>query len=539
MAIPATDRSKGMAGAALFLTVSAAAIGLAGLGAGGSWLWLTAVSLCGLAALSLAALARARQSETATARSRRDYRELLDFPAQATWLADAEGRLFTMGERWTEWTGLALGAEQSSWVETIHPEDQERVVTTWQQAIRNGTPHDQDHRVRMRDGDYRWMRARAFPRLDERGAIVGWVGQVEDIHERKAAEEQLRHTAGLLEMIGTSTDSIIWAKDREGRMLYLNRALERLAGITLADVVGKTDLEWNPNRHEAEMLIATDRQVLESGEPVDTEEKFTGHGGSPRVYRTIKSPLRDRTGAIIGTVGVATDITERKEAEQREQLLTRELDHRAKNLLAVVQSVVTLTRASSLTEFKDAVHGRIQALGRAHSMLAASRWEGADLGRIMAEELTLYDNGRPGRLQLEGPPLILRPAAAQSLALVIHELATNAVKYGCLSSEQGQLMVSWEVGDMKAGVPGLRLTWTERGGPAVPAGAGASRNGFGTRLIHSSIERQLGGSLSLDWATEGLVALLEVPLERPSGPPGGGQGPDAPPSGSTGRTRAA
>jgi PAS domain S-box-containing protein len=366
----------------------------------------------------------------------------------------------------------------------------------------------------MRDGQLRWFRSRAFPQRDAGGTITRWVGAVENIHDKRVAEEQLRQTAGLLEMIGSSTDSIIYAKDREGRMLYCNRALEQLAGLSLADILGKTDVEWNPDLSEAEALQVADKLVLATGQTQDLEESFTGHDGKTRIYQTIKSPLRDRAGKVIGVVGVSSDISEAREAEQREKLLSRELDHRAKNLLAVVQSVVSLTRAQTLPEFKAAIEGRIQALGRAHSMLAASRWEGADLERVLAEELAPYCGNLQGPVMLSGPALLLKPAAAQSFALVIHELATNAAKYGALSSPGGELQVRWDVSEAAERGSVLSLRWQESGGPPVEARTRHSRKGFGSRLIHSSIERQLGGTLHLDWAATGLVATMDVPMDR-------------------------
>jgi two-component sensor histidine kinase len=279
-------------------------------------------------------------------------------------------------------------------------------------------------------------------------------------------------------------------------------------------VLGKLDSEWNPHRAEAEAFSSADRRVLDSGIADDCEERFTGRAGQSRLYRSIRSPLRDRKGAVIGSVGIATDVTERREAEEREKLLARELDHRAKNLLAVVQSVVSLTRADTLADFKTAVEGRIQSLGRAHSMLAASRWEGADLERVLSEELAPYCGGDQPRVHLCGPALLLKPAAAQSLALVIHELATNAVKYGALSVPSGELHVRWEVPSEADRNPKLTLQWKESGGPRVQARPAGSRSGFGSRLIRSSIERQLGGSLHLDWAESGLVATMEVALDR-------------------------
>lgn len=330
----------------------------------------------------------------------------------------------------------------------------------------------------------------------------------------RRADLKVEQTTSLLESIGSSTDSIIWAKDRDGRMLYINGALERLAGVSLNEVVGKLDHDWNPDPEDARAFTEADRRVRESGIADDAEESFTGADGIRRHYRSIRSPLRDPAGTIIGSVGIATDITERREAEQREQLLTRELDHRAKNLLTVVQSVVALTRADDVAAFKAAVEGRVLALGRAHSLVSAARWQGADLDRILTEELAAYRGRNARRITLTGPTLMLKPSAAQGLALVVHELATNALKYGALSVGEGRLAVSWTIQGSPGEAPRLLISWEERNGPPVIPPSPERRVGFGSRLIAGSIERQLGGSLHLDWAPSGLVARMEVPLDR-------------------------
>jgi PAS domain S-box-containing protein len=486
---------------------------------------LAFVSLLLLALVALTAFRSLGDARRALARAGHDSRQLVELPGQASWICDPHGRFLFVSERWTEWTGLHAGSTRHDWSKAVHEEDRERVVSSWVKALAEGVPHELHFRLRTRSGEHHWMRSRAVPYRDAEGRIVRWIGQVEDVHDNYLAEQRQRQTAGLLEMIGTSTDSMMWAKDRDGRMLYINRALERMAGVTLAGVVGKTDAEWIPNSAEAAAFSLADQRVLETGSPDDREEIFTGADGVARHYRSLRSPLKDPSGAIVGSVGVATDITEQREAEERERLLTRELDHRAKNLLAVVQSVVTLTRANSLEEFKQAVEGRIQALGRAHSMLADSRWEGADLARIVEEELAPYAID-PSRVELDGPSLLLKPATAQSLALVIHELATNAAKYGALAAEGGRLSLSWRIDRSPGGAMELKLVWTERGGPRVTRRVTSGRGGFGTRLIHSSIERQLGGHLELDWAAEGLEARLFIPIGRSLVSPPPESGPD-------------
>lgn len=489
--------------------------GLAGLIAGGEWRWLAVPACLFLGFTIVWSLRGWRRSALQLSETERHLLDLVDFPTQSPFLSAADGRALYTGARWKDWTGMdPSGVADGRWLEVVHPDERKGVEQAWAEALAQGTPYDCEFRVRFKDGQYRWLRARAYPSHDASGAVMHWAGILENIHDRRTAEALLRQTATMLEMIGSSTDSIIYAKDRDGRMLYGNRALEELTGRSIADILGKKDVEWHANRAEAEALQEADRRVLATGYTQTLEESFTGQDGVRRHYQTIKSPLRDGSGGVIGVVGVSTDLSSAMEAEQREKLLSRELDHRAKNLLAVVQSVVSLTRAETLADFKKAVEGRIQSLGRAHSMLAASRWEGADLQRVLREELAPYGGADETRVSVSGPPLLLKPAAAQSLALVIHELATNAVKYGGLSCAAGALRVSWEIRRREESDPLLCLRWEESGGPPVPPRTTASRNGFGSRLIRNSVERQLGGKLDVEWAETGLIARMELALDR-------------------------
>jgi two-component sensor histidine kinase len=183
--------------------------------------------------------------------------------------------------------------------------------------------------------------------------------------------------------------------------------------------------------------------------------------------------------------------------------VAREVDHRARNALAVVQSIVRLTRAKSVDDYVGALEGRIGALSRAHILLSKSRWEGADLGRLVEEEMAPYRVGEGERILMSGPPVVLQPATAQTLALALHELATNAAKYGALSAITGQVGVTWQVADGM-----LSLEWNETGGPHTVK---PSIQGYGTRVIAASIERQLGGRAVFDWRPQGLNFTLSVP----------------------------
>lgn len=216
--------------------------------------------------------------------------------------------------------------------------------------------------------------------------------------------------------------------------------------------------------------------------------------------------------------GVNVDITERKAAEERQGLLMREVDHRAKNALAVVQAALRLTRKDDAEAYARAIEGRVGALARAHSILAAGRWESAAMRELVEAELAAFQPGGGAaavatppekRVTMEGPDLALAPDAVQALSMALHELATNATKYGALSTTEGRVRVTWRL-DRDAGK--LTIIWRERGGPRLAGAPG--RRGFGSRVVEATVGSQLGGRVERAWEAEGLVCVMSVPVAR-------------------------
>ena len=253
-----------------------------------------------------------------------------------------------------------------------------------------------------------------------------------------------------------------------------------------------------------EHLQAAVTKLLESRQAYQSEFRVRRPNGEVRWCFGSAAPTVDDAGNVVRVSGVTVDITDRKEAEERQALLSREVDHRAKNALALVQSIIRLTRAGSVSAYTAAVEGRIQALSRAHTVLAQSRWQGADLGGLVEEEVAPFRTGETNRIFLQGPRVLLQPTPAQTLALALHELATNAAKYGALSHGTGTVKLTWEI---DAGT--LVISWSEAGGPSASKPVS---QGFGTRLILASVEGQLGGKALFDWHPEGLKCVLSVPL---------------------------
>lgn len=274
------------------------------------------------------------------------------------------------------------------------------------------------------------------------------------------------------------------------------------------DIVGKRDEQLLPPGQAAE-LVAFKQAILDTGVQ-GRKEISLDLGGDRRDLELIAEPLRDRDGAVTGLTIVRIDITDRKAAEARQNLLMNEVNHRVKNTLMVIQSIArnSLRSANSLDRFGQAFEGRLHALSATHNILTQRVWEGADLRTILEKELEPYRVDEAPRFAVAGPAVDLGPETAVSLALCFHELATNAAKYGALSCPGGRIAIEWQAaGEQEAKL--LRFRWREEGGPAVVPPAS---RGFGTRLLDAEIRRSLGGELTLAYEETGLRCSLAVPL---------------------------
>jgi PAS domain S-box-containing protein len=246
----------------------------------------------------------------------------------------------------------------------------------------------------------------------------------------------------------------------------------------------------------------------------DGEERWLRSWG--RLLPPGRPEARPADAAAARMAGVIADITERRRAEERQVLLVREVDHRAKNVLAVVQAALRLTPRHDPAAYARMVEGRVAALARAHSLLADNQWSGADLAALLRAELQAFlppdlatDPAKPGpqRIAIAGPALLVAPQPSQAIGMAMHELATNAVKYGALSLAGGRVRLGWRL-DEAAGL--LLLSWAETGGPPIEAPPPA--RGFGTRVVDATLERQLGGRIRRVWRPEGLLLEAALPL---------------------------
>ncbi|GAA0600710.1 HWE histidine kinase domain-containing protein [Craurococcus roseus] len=336
-----------------------------------------------------------------------------------------------------------------------------------------------------------------------------------EAEERERAERALRQAQqmeALVEHLPVGAGLV----DRSGRIMAANPELRRLlARPVIPSFEAAPPGEWvafHPDGRRVEARDYPGARALRGEVALNQDFLYRDGASSGGRWRRVSGiPMPSEDGGVAAALVLIADIDEEKRATDRQTLLTRELDHRAKNMLAVVQAALRLTRADDLAGFVQAIEGRVAALARAQTLLAKDRWAGADLHAILRGELAAFlDGGSGPRAELRGPPVALPPGAAQPLSMAVHELATNAVKYGALSAPAGRVSISWRVGGASGGVLGLR--WVESGGPP-PKGPPAKR-GFGSRVLEGTLRGQLGGAVSMEWNGDGLACEIEVPLGR-------------------------
>jgi PAS domain S-box-containing protein len=312
----------------------------------------------------------------------------------------------------------------------------------------------------------------------------------------------LNATERIASIVESSDDAII-GKDLNGIITSWNKGAERIFGYVTEEVIGKPVTILMPLDRQAEEQGILER--IRRGERVEHYEtvRQRKHGSRVDISLTV-SPIKNAKGKIIGASKIARDITERKRSEEQIAILAREAEHRAKNVLATVQATVHLTQSDTPDGLKHAIEGRIHALANVHRLFVESRWTGAEIHSLVKDELVGYSQDGERHVQIDGPKVLLEPNVAQAIAVTLHELATNAAKYGGLSATEGKVRVEWS----RSADGRLVLRWTETGGPSVKP---PTRQGFGTRVMERMIRGQLKGEMRLDWHAEGLACEIALP----------------------------
>jgi PAS domain S-box-containing protein len=340
------------------------------------------------------------------------------------------------------------------------------------------------------------------PLRDASGKLTGAINLLLDISDREQAEME---SARLAAIVASSDDAIV-SKTLDGRISTWNAGATRIFGYDADEMIGQPITRIiPPELHDEEKRILA---LLRRGEHVDHYETVRVAKDGRRIDISLTvSPLRDKFGRIVGASKVGRDVTERKQSEKLQRLLVEELNHRVKNTLATVQAVASQSfrRANSIGDFVSSFGGRVQALARAHDVLTRTTLQSAKVGELVREQV-VFGGVDESRVSCTGPELALDARTSVHVAMVLHELATNARKYGALSVPQGRLSVAWEM--QTNGGRRLLLEWKENGGPPVSA---PKEHGFGTILIERTMQAH-GGEASMRYASDGVTCRISLPL---------------------------
>jgi PAS domain S-box-containing protein len=436
--------------------------------------------------------------------------ELLEALPVAVYTTDANGRITFYNQAAADLWGCRPELGSSQWCGSWRlywpdgrplPHDQCPMAV----ALKEGRPvRDLEAIAERPDGTRVRFLPYPTPLRDAAGRLIGAINLLMDITDR---EEAALESAQLAAIVASSDDAIV-SKTLDGTITSWNEGATRIFGYEASEMIGQSILKFIPSElhHEERQILAR----LQRGERIQHYEtvRVAKDGSRVDVSLTV-SPVRDRSGRVIGASKVGRDITERKRAEQLQRVLLDELNHRVKNTLATVQAIASqsLIHTKSPNDFVTGFSGRVQALAKAHTLLTKRDMQGADVMELVREQVVLGASDDE-RISYSGPMLMLEPQAALHLALVLHELATNARKHGALSVPNGRLGVTWTV--QTNGQQNLQLSWKESSGPKVRA---PNARGFGSTLIEHTL-RAHGGQTSVHYGMDGLTCEIKLPLPK-------------------------
>lgn len=436
---------------------------------------------------------------------------MLNAPAPVM-LYDETGRILLLSRAWLRMTGYTADDLRmvDDWHATASQGERRTAAAFLRRVIeREPTSQSGEFKFLTKDGrrcDWSLVASTLGPFYNRRKLFLCVANDVTDLRRNEArSKESEEHFRQLLEALPAA----VYTTDATGRITFFNRAAIELWGrqpvLGEDQWCGSWRLYWpdgRPMAHdECPMAVA-----LKEDRSIRGAEAIAERPDGTRVsFTPYPTPLHDATGRLVGAVNMLVDITGRKRALRRLHLLAREVDHRTKNMLAVIQGLVHFTRAESAHDFAVAIEGRIMALARAHSLLSDNQWDGADVKTLVECELESYRASSGARIHMAGGHVMLGPAATQSIALVLHELAANAVKHGVLRKPDGQVDVRWS----READGQLSFIWEETGGGPTEA---PRRNGFGITLIERTISDQLDGELAFEWHTDGMICRFQIPI---------------------------
>ncbi|MGO9986215.1 MAG: PAS domain S-box protein [Rhodomicrobium sp.] len=458
-----------------------------------------------------------KRAESALRESEERLRLALDAGSMAAWDWHIPSNAVLWNDEHYRVMGYKPGEVEPSyeaWARRVLPEDFPATEALLQQCLQEGRDYHTEFRVLGANGQIRWLEARGRFEHGKEGQPVRSYGVMMDITGRKQAEAALRESEERFRGIYEHAATGISILNLQGQFQSCNPAYsamvgytgEELRGINFQDLVHPADIEAN-------MLL--NRQLLAREIPsFELVNRYVRKDGKPIWVHKHISLLRDAAGAPASLIALVTDITERKLHEERIDLLMHEVNHRAKNMLAVVLAVARQTIATQPQDFIARFGQRIQAMAASQDLLVKNEWKGVPIGELVRSQLAHFHDLIGTRIELQGPSLFISASAAQTLGMALHELATNAGKYGALSDGGGRLQVEWSLEGTEGGEGTFVISWRELGGPPVTAPA---KRGFGSTVISRMAKEGLDAKVNLDFAPAGLVWRLESPSKEVTG----------------------
>jgi PAS domain S-box-containing protein len=443
------------------------------------------------------------------------YRTIFRTAAVGLARVGPDGTFIEVNDRVCEITGYPREEMEGLRFQAItHPDDLEEDLGNAGDLLSGRSQtYAMDKRYIRKDGSIVWVRLAGSLIRDEAGEPDFFVAVVEDITDRKEAEFALEESERQLRRVLDQLFAFVGLLSTDGVLLHANAAPLKAAGIELADVVGKPfeDAYWWSYDAAIQARLRESITLAATGKIVRYDVAVRMAEGRLMFIDFQLSPMRDDDGRVIGLIPSAIDIDERKSAEQHNQMLLAELNHRVRNSLAIVQHFARHA-FRTVDHAKDAMHvfeQRLMALAEAHSLLTTAQWEPVSLEALIVRTVTAAC-GSADRFVLSGPLVVLPPRTAVTMSLALHEMCTNAVKYGALSVPGGTVRVTWEV--LAVDGPQFSLTWREEGGPEVSP---PDQPGFGTRMIRQALAHEFQGGVELEFLGSGLVCTLTGKLPAP------------------------
>ncbi len=433
------------------------------------------------------------------------------------WILDVAQNRIQVTEGYVAIYQLAVGTAEISvdqWRAAVHPDDIKRLDDRRARSFAEcQLERRSEYRIVRRDGVVRWIESRGFISYDSAGRPRRMVGVAIDVTERKEAELALAERNAQLALASKAARVGGYLLDVPKNRIQISEGYAAIYQLP----PGTTEISLDAWRA---MVHGDDVQQLDAlrtrSFATHQRERLWRHrivrrDGQTRWVEARSFVSYDSAGQPQRVIGVNIDVSEQQQAEERQNELIAELDHRVKNVLAKVVALVERTgeTCGSLEEFKSIIGGRIRSMANAHELLSRNRWQGVSLADNVRQELAPYATG--SNTTVDGPAVILVPEASQAMATVLHELATNAAKYGALSVPEGRVTVWWSFADGAIGPARLVVRWEERGGPPVVP---PTRTGFGTRAVRGTVPHQLGGHVDLTFAAAGVSCIIELPLSR-------------------------